>query len=78
MENAKNLKDIAVMRPYRLEKLKGEREGEYSLRLGNSTGYRLIIVPLDHNGQPWKENDINKICQQTQTVRIMEVSNHYE
>ncbi|WP_199669444.1 type II toxin-antitoxin system RelE/ParE family toxin [Erysipelatoclostridium sp. AM42-17] len=51
IESSDNLQDIAEMKIYHLHPLKGKRKGQYALDIaGRSTGYRLIIIPVDKNG----------------------------
>ncbi|MDE5780349.1 MAG: type II toxin-antitoxin system RelE/ParE family toxin [Lachnospiraceae bacterium] len=78
LENAETLNDINAMQIYNLHHLLGKRKGEYALDLGRRLGYRLIITPLDDNGNKWKEKDINVMYKSTKIVLILEVSNHYE
>lgn len=78
MKSAETLHDIHSMRIYNLHPLQGNRQGQYALDLGRKLGYRLIIIPLDDEGNEWKEKDINIMCKATKIVWISEVSNHYE
>lgn len=67
------------MQIYHLHPLQGKLAGQYALDIaGRSSGYRLIIIPLDANGNKWKENDINVVYATTTVIIAMEVSNHYE
>ena len=74
---SRNLKDILVLPQYKLHALKGNREGEYSIYLGRTTGFRLILIPLDENEKVITSNDLSiytiSVC-----VEIVEVSKHYE
>lgn len=78
LENANNLNDINMMRIYNLHQLEGKRKGQYALDLGRSLGYRLVLIPLDENGNPYEEDDINILYSSTKIILIWEVSNHYE
>lgn len=72
------LMDIKNMITFRLHPLKGDRKGTYAIDLGKRTGFRLILIPVDQNGNRWTtENDIT-IYNSTDTVILMEVSKHYE
>ena len=77
LEGATNLKDILAFKQYKLHALKGNREGEYSIYLGKTTGFRLILIPLDENEKVITSNDMSiytiSVC-----VEIVEVSKHYE
>lgn len=79
IESAENLQDIAAMQIYHLHSLQGDREGQYALDIaGRKAGYRLIIIPLDADGNEWKENDVNVVYRATELIIAWEVSNHYE
>ena len=77
LESAVNLKDILVLPQYKLHVLKGDLEGIYSMYLGKTTGYRLLLIPLDSNEEPIKNNDMSvytiAVC-----IEIIEVTKHYE
>ena len=77
LKASRNLKDILVLPQYKLHALKGERKGEYSIYFGKSTGFRLILIPLDENQKLISSNDMSiytiSVC-----VEIVEVSKHYE
>ncbi len=67
------------MQIYHLHSLQGDREGQYALDIaGRKAGYRLIIIPLDADGNEWKENDVNVVYRATELIIAWEVSNHYE
>ena len=78
MESADNLRDIYDMRMYHLHSLSGDREGQYALDLGRQLGYRLIIKPLDEQGNERKDKDLNVLYNTTKIVLVWEVSKHYE
>lgn len=79
IESSENLQDIAEMRIYHLHPLQGKREGQYALDVaGRKAGYRLVIIPLDANGNEWKEKDVNVVYRATEVIIAWEVSNHYE
>ena len=74
IESADNLKDI-----YHLHPLQAKREGQYALDVaGRRAGYRLVIIPLDANGNEWKEKNVNIVYKSTEVIIAWEVSNHYE
>jgi proteic killer suppression protein len=56
------LEDLRQLRGWNLEQLKGDRKGQYSLRLNDQ--YRLILTPKDNNS--------------IKIVLINEISKHYE
>lgn len=78
LESADNLWDINQMRIYNLHPLHGDREGQYALDLGRRLGFRLVIIPLDENGNELDEKDINIVYRATKIVIAWEVTNHYE
>lgn len=79
IESAENLQDIAEMQSCHLHSLQGNREGQHALDIaGRKSGYRLIIVPLDKNGNAWKVKDVNVVYRATEIIVAWEVSNHYE
>ena len=45
---------------------------------GRRAGYRLVIIPLDADGNEWHENDVNVVYSSTEVIIAWEVSNHYE
>lgn len=75
--NADSLMDIANYPPFRFEHLKGNRKKEWSIRLGN-TGYRVTMIPCDHQGKEIIEGDIISLCKMIIIIKVTEVSNHYE
>ena len=79
IESADNLKDIDELQIYHLHPLHGQREGQYALDVaGRKAGYRLVIIPLDADGNEWKEKDVNIVYKATEVIIACEVSNHYE
>ncbi len=76
LESAYNLKDILAFTQYRLHLLKGKYDGLFSMRLGSTTGFRLIIMPLDENENIVKNS--TNVYTITVNVEIVEVSKHYE
>ena len=77
MINAESLMDIANYIPFHFEHLKGTRNKEWSIRLGN-TGYRVTMIPCDDAGIEIIEGDILAQCRIIKVVKVTEVSNHYE
>lgn len=79
IESAENLRDIDEMQIYHFHPLQGKREGQYALYIaGRKSGYRLLIVPVDADGNEWKEKDRNVVYNSTKVIIAWEVSNHYE
>ena len=77
IKSAGSLIDIVNYRPFRFEKLKGDRKQEWSIRLGN-TGYRVTMIPCDDDGNEIIGGDIMAQCKSIKIVKVTEVSNHYE
>jgi len=78
INNACNLNDVAVIPTHHLHPLHGARNGEFSLDLGRRLGWRLIVIPLNDEGNKWDTNDISIIYKSTSVILVLEVSNHYE
>lgn len=78
IDSASNLNDVAVIPTYHLHPLRGKRNGEFSLDLGRRIGWRLIVIPLNDEGNKWDINDISIIYKSTSVILVLEVSNHYE
>lgn len=79
IKQSDSLSDIACMPIYHFERMQGYKNGEYSISIGKNCGYRLIVIPLDENGNSYRSNtDIINICKQIKVILVTEVSNHYE
>ena len=64
---------------YNLHPLRGDRDGQYALDVaGRRSGYRLIIIPVDPDGNEWHEKDIHTVYKATEVIIAWEVSKHYE
>lgn len=72
------LMDIKNMRTFRLHPLKGDRKGTYAIDLGKKTGFRLILIPVDLDGNRWATGNDIVIFNSTDTIILLEVSKHYE
>lgn len=77
IRSANSFMDIAQYPPFHLERLKGKRKNEWSIRLGN-TGYRVTMIPCDDDENEITEGDILARCTSIKIVKVTEVSNHYE
>lgn len=75
LEDSENLFSISQLRRYNLHELKGERVGEYSIYLGKTTGYRLIIKPITENID---KSNLIEYYKNIEIISIEEVSKHYE
>ena len=78
LESIPTLNDINQMRTYNLHPLQGKRQGQYAMDLGRRSGYRLIIIPLDEDGNEWNKDELDAIYKSTKIILVWEVSNHYE
>ncbi len=74
---AASLQDIFNYPPFHFHPLKGNRKGEWSIRLKN-TGYRITLVPCDVDGKAILTGDILLLCKTIKIIMVTEVSNHYE
>ena len=71
IRNSSSFGDIAGFPPFRLERLKGDRKHEWSIRLGN-TGYRVTMIPCDNEGNEIVEGDIMAQCKTIKIVKVTE------
>jgi proteic killer suppression protein len=78
IESAANLQDVNNVPINNLHPLIGKRKGQYAIDLGRKSGWRLIIIPEDEDGNRIENNNINVLYESTNIVLIWEVSNHYE
>lgn len=79
IETSKDFRDVANMQIYHLHPLQGKRKGQYALDIaGRRAGYRLLVVPLDEDGNEWEMKDTDMIYKFTKILIIQEVTNHYE
>lgn len=79
IESVANLQDIAALQIYHLHPLQGRRDGQYALDIaGRRSGYRLVIIPIDADGNEYEEKDVNIVYRATEIIIALEVSNHYE
>ena len=78
LERAECLNDIYMLRQYNLHPLQGDRKGQIALDLGRKLGFRLIIIPLDEDGNMSVEKELQKVLKTTNIILVWEVSKHYE
>lgn len=83
LEQAVTLKDIAVLKPFRLHKLndKGNKKlrGYFAMDVKTKNDpWRLILEPLDKDKKPFDPCNIDEIAEYVRIVGIKEVSKHYE
>ena len=83
LRQATTLKDIVVQRQFRFHKLtnKGgnDLEGYFAIDVKTRRDpWRLIVRPLDSNGEPFESSGIDEIADVVEVIGIKEVSRHYE
>ncbi len=78
IEEATCLNDLIQM-TYNFHSLSGKRDGEFAIDVASRRDpYRLILVPLDDEGNRFVPCHIDKIANVSKVVLILEVSKHYE
>ena len=81
---APTFRGIAAYSPFHLELLEGKLKnrkhntGEWSIKIGASTGYRAILIPCDDAECEIVGGDILARASDIHIVKITEVMNHYE
>ncbi len=80
---AETLRDIVVQKSLRFHKLenKGNKrlEGLFAIDVKSiREPWRLIVRPLDSEGNPYNPCHIDEISDSTKTIEITEVGKHYE
>ena len=78
IENAISLMDVANYPPFHFHELRGRRQGTYSIDLGRRLGFRLILEPINGDGEIVKDDKGFYHFERIKIVQILEVSNHYE
>ena len=79
IENAYVIKDIIVMPSFHFHSLHGKLEGMFAIDVKSRRDkWRIILQPLDKNGEPFDPCHIDKIADTVTIVEIREVSAHYE
>ena len=82
--SADTIKDIISQKQiFRFHKLKNKGnkklEGYFAIDVKSvREPWRIIIQPLDENGEPYIPCDIDKIAGMCRIVEVAEVSKHYE
>ena len=73
-----NLYDLFCLPQYRLHSLNGEREYQYSFVIHKGTKWRLVVYPLDRDGNILTDKSNEKeMLIKAIIVEIWEVSEHY-
>lgn len=79
LESFPTLLDIKCLPQYRLHPLFNNREYQYSLVIHKGYKWRLIIYPLDSEGNILKDKGNEKeMLAKAVMVEIVEVSEHYD
>ena len=79
INNSISMKDIIAYQPFHFHDLKGNRNDEFAIDIGGrSSGYRLILEPLDGQLKRFEPCNIDEIVETVEIVLILEVSKHYE
>ena len=79
IESFPTLLDLLGLPQYHLHPLTGNRVYQYSLVIHKGYKWRLIIYPLDENGEVLKDkSDERKMLLKAVMVEVLEVSDHYD
>lgn len=79
IKSAEVIKDIILMPQLHFHKLYGELEGLFAIDVkSRKDKWRIIICPLDENGEEYEPCNIDEISGTVKIVEIEEVSPHYE
>lgn len=83
LQQAEMLKDIIVQPTFHFHKLKNKGgrklEGYFAIDVkSRKDQWRIILQPLDENGNPYIPCNIDQIAGKVKIVEISEVSKHYE
>lgn len=79
LESAPVLKDIIVQPRFHFHNLHGDREGHFAIDVkSRRDAWRIILQPLDENGEPFDPCHIDEIAGMVRIVEVAEVSKHYE
>ena len=79
IESFINLYDLYVLPQYRLHSLSGNRKNQYSFVIHKGSKWRLVIYPLDKDGNILSSGSNEKeMLIKAVIVEILEVSEHYD
>lgn len=74
-----NMYDLFLLPQYRLHALHGNREYQYSFVISKGSKWRLIVYPLDKDGQLLKDKlNEKELLVKAVIIDILEVSEHYD
>ena len=84
LRTATSFRSLADYRPFHLERLSGKLRrrkgptGEWSIKVGGTSGYRVLLIPCDDQGHELTSGDIMALATRISVIKITEVTNHYE
>lgn len=79
IESFRSLNDLLGFPQYRLHSLKNDREYQYSFVIHKGYKWRLIVYPMDENGNVLKDkSNEREMLSKAVMVEILEVSEHYD
>lgn len=73
-----HLSHVQGLPMYRLHALKGNRQGQYAMDLGRTSGFRLIFIPLNPKDEGYTSTHEATLFKECEHIMIQEVSHHYE
>ncbi len=77
--NADVIRDIIAMPSFHFHNLHGKLEGLFAVDVKSRRDkWRIVLQPLDEEGQPFDPCHIDEIAAIVRIVEIKEVSPHYE
>ena len=73
------LKDLILVPTFHFHSLYGKRAGTFAIDVKSRRDkWRIILIPLDENEQPFEPCHIDEIAPFVKIIEIEEVSAHYE
>lgn len=79
IESFQNMNDMYGLPQYRMHPLKGDRIHQYSFVIHKRYKWRLVVYPLDENGNKLTDNSNEKeMLIKAVMVLVLEVSEHYD
>ena len=83
INSAETIKDIVLLPPLHFHALKNKDgknlDGYFAIDVkSRREPWRIILQPLDDNGEPFVPCNIDEIASSVKIVEILEVSKHYE
>lgn len=79
IESFPNLLDLKGLPQYRLHPLGYNREYQYSFVIHKGYKWRLVVYPLDEEGNILKDKDNEtKMLSKAVMIEVLEISEHYD